>query len=138
MTTKMITAALAILALSAVPAAASAGPPNRCVGPGGGFPCYDSHGNPISEGPTGPVASTIRECGSVPDWRGSPGGIVNLTTRHVSCPSARRFAVRVTDRYPTPRHWDGFTCRSFTYPGGELFDIRCTRGVQVIHWQGGD
>jgi hypothetical protein len=82
-------------------------------------------------------ASSITECGWGPGLTpGSPAGIMNLTTRHVSCPNARHFAVQVTAR--DPRHWDGFACRISFYDQNLSFDIRCTRGRQVIHWQGGD
>jgi hypothetical protein len=40
----------------------------HCTGPGGGFPCYDSNGNPIPDGPeTTPLATTApdRACGEI-------------------------------------------------------------------------
>lgn len=82
-------------------------------------------------------ASPIRECGRiariVPN---SPAGLWNITTRNVACPYARRFAVQVTAHMA--HHWAGFTCRHYFYNHGFVFDIRCVRGSQVIHWQGGD
>jgi hypothetical protein len=61
---------------------------------------------------------------------------------------ARPFAAQVTGRWPFPREfndgvvvtgrWDRFTCREFLYNSQHSFDVRCVRGAQVIHWQGGD
>jgi hypothetical protein len=84
------------------------------------------------------VASPIRECGHITFAHGSPAGIDNLTTRNVACPYARRFALQITARFPFPRHWAGFACRSYFYDHQLAFDIRCVKTAQVIHWQGGD
>lgn len=83
-------------------------------------------------------ASSITQCGSLLVAHGSPAGITNLTTRSVSCSYARRFATQVTARYPFPRQWRGFACRSYSYDQQHAFDIRCVRQAEVIHWQGGD
>ena len=87
-------------------------------------------------------ASTIRECGRIGNGgHGAGTGIVNLTTRNVSCANARRFALQVTAQYPLPRHWHRFTGRSHFYTtgdGGHHVDCRYVRGSQVIHWQFGD
>ena len=88
-------------------------------------------------------AAGIRECGNYGDhgdgksrWGMSDirgAGLYNLTTRNVSCSTARRFARRYkgTDTgYPTWR------CREVSEY--ESYDVRCTasRG-RVIRWQGG-
>jgi hypothetical protein len=83
-------------------------------------------------------ASPIRECGNIPEVQGSPAGVLNLTTRDVSCSSARRFAVQVTVQYPFPHRWAGFACLDNYFDHGLQFDIRCVEGSHVIHWQGGD
>jgi hypothetical protein len=83
-------------------------------------------------------ASPIRECGNIPEVQGSPAGVLNLTTRNVSCSSARRFAVQVTAQYPFPHRWAGFVCRDNYFDDGLQFDIRCVERSRVIHWQGGD
>jgi hypothetical protein len=57
-------------------------------------------------------------------------GIHNLTTRGVSCSRARRIA-RAYSRDKTP---SGFRCRERN-PRQFEFDIRCTRGSQVVRWQ---
>jgi hypothetical protein len=68
------------------------------------------------------------------------GGVViagNVTTRNVSCVTARRFIVRFTKRANQNGTYRGFRCRS-TFPAFEAVDTRCTasRG-RVIRWQGG-
>ena len=88
-------------------------------------------------------AAPVRECGNYGDhgdgrtrWGMSDirgAGLYNLTTRNVSCRTARRFAQRYkgTDSgYPTWR------CREVSEY--EVYDVRCTasRG-RVIRWQGG-
>jgi hypothetical protein len=86
-------------------------------------------------------AAPVRECGTYDlntmrwTFRPSRGAVnvANLTTRNVSCTTARRFARRYrgTDTYfPTWR------CREVQEY--ESFDVRCTasRG-RVIRWQGG-
>jgi hypothetical protein len=87
-------------------------------------------------------ASPVRECGRVGNGgHGAGVGIVNLTTRNVSCANARRFALQVTPQWPLPRHWHGFTGRLHSYntgDGGHHVDLRYVRGGQVIRWQIGD
>lgn len=82
--------------------------------------------------------SAVRECGHFSVRQGSPAGVLNLTTRNVDCRYARKFATQVTARYPFPRHWAGSSCRSHYSMHGLLFDLRCVKGGEVIHWQGGD
>jgi hypothetical protein len=60
--------------------------------------------------------------------------VYNLTTRNVRCSDARSFSLYVS-RTGT-RHYHNFNCRG-TPIGTEDWDIRCVRGSQVIHWQGG-
>lgn len=95
-------------------------------------------------------AAPIRECGNyVPvgwahgTWTGYwtfavvPGftPVANLTTRNVLCGDARRFSLAVS-RSGAGRSYHSFRCRNTTI-GTEDYDIRCTRGSQVVHWQGG-
>jgi hypothetical protein len=56
----------------------------------------------------------------------------NLTTRHVRCHRARRFALG----YRNPRTYrPRWHCHQ--YLADEFADVRCTRGRKVIHWQAG-
>jgi hypothetical protein len=105
--------------------------------------------SPVMLGLALPTASAwppIKECGDFVQTgfaHGRPAGywtyrtvhgytpVANLTTRVVQCSYARSFSLT--------RHggrWQGFTCRSRTFYG-EDWDVRCTKGNQVIHWQGG-
>ena len=60
--------------------------------------------------------------------------VYNLTTRGVRCSAARPFSLRETARMA--HYMNGFTC-SIRWFNGEDWDIRCTRGEQVVRWQGG-
>lgn len=67
--------------------------------------------------------------------------VYNLTTRGVRCSDARPASLNIMRRAPTfgshrNLYWHNFTCR-FRWFNGEDWDVRCTRGSQVIHWQGG-
>jgi hypothetical protein len=101
--------------------------------------------------PVGAQASAITECANfVPTgwsasqniWRGywtfntfaGSTPVTNLTTRNVRCSYARPFSLAVAAK--SSRHHNGFTCR--WRHAGEEYDVRCTKGAQVIHWQGGD
>lgn len=55
----------------------------------------------------------------------------NLTTRHVRCRPARRFALSYRGLTSHPR-W-----RCSQYSEWEFSDVRCTWGRKVIHWQAG-
>ena len=59
--------------------------------------------------------------------------VANLTTRNVPCYLARPFSLYVTrtGNY----HYHGFRFR--VRESYETYDIRATKGDQVIHWQGG-
>jgi hypothetical protein len=92
-------------------------------------------------------AEPIRECGNyvfTDTNRGFwtyltiPGytPVYNLTTRNVSCANARPFALLVAGYWPGVRYRNGFRCVNRLFYG-EDWDTRCTRGAQVIHWQGG-
>lgn len=65
---------------------------------------------------------------------------VNVTTRGVSCPTAKRFIIKAARRASNFAHatfrQDRFHCRTQT-KGEESADTRCTRGAQVIRWQSG-
>jgi hypothetical protein len=90
------------------------------------------------------AAAPLRECGNygyiestgTVGWTSRPisgAGTFNVTTRNVTCATARRFVLRYrgTDSYfPTWR------CRETN--DYEFSDVRCTssRG-RVIHWQAG-
>jgi len=92
------------------------------------------------------AAAPVHECGNISEVnghevQGSPGGILNLTTRNVSCGKARGFSVRVTE------HWGGVVDGSRVFGGFEChagplgmykIDIRCVKGPDVVHWQLGD
>jgi hypothetical protein len=92
-------------------------------------------------------AAPIRECGNygwIADeartgWTSGPidgAGIVNVTTRKVSCRYARRF-VRSWDGQVGQRRHRRFRCR-YVSEGYEYADIRCTRRPgKVIRWQTG-
>lgn len=99
-------------------------------------------------GVAGAQAAPIRECANfVPTgqahgtWAGYwtyatiPGftPVYNLTTRSIACSDARRFSLYVT-RHGSHRY-HRFSCRWI--PDYESYDVRCTRGRQVVHWQGG-
>jgi hypothetical protein len=102
--------------------------------------------------PAAAQAGGITECGNfVPTgwsssqhiWRGywtfrtTAAGftpVTNLTTRNVRCSYAHTVSLRVANK--AWRHYSGFTCR--WHNAGEEYDVRCTRGHQVIHWQGGN
>jgi hypothetical protein len=88
-------------------------------------------------------AAAITDCGNY-GFRSSTGtvswgmtpiegaGTYNVTTRGVSCSTARRFVRRYrgTDTsYPT---WN---CHESN--GYESSDVRCVSGSRVIHWQSG-
>ena len=67
--------------------------------------------------------------------------VANLTTRNVRCSDARPFSFHVMNMLPPYGsrrnvHYHNFTCR-IVWSNEEDWDIRCTRGSQVIHWQGG-
>lgn len=96
-------------------------------------------------------ASGITKCGSY-DYFGHrwyTRGIVygytpvyNLTTRGVNCRDARNASLTIMNHH-MPRfgsrrnsYYHGFTCR-WQWFNGEDWDVRCTRGSQVMHWQGG-
>jgi hypothetical protein len=94
------------------------------------------------------AAAAITECGDyVPTglahgtWTGywtfnPPGGftpVTNLTTRRVRCSNARPFSLQVSQH--SRRSYHGFSCKWKT--SYESYDVRCTRGREVIHWQGG-
>ena len=55
----------------------------------------------------------------------------NLTTRHVRCRRARRFALG----FRRPGTYPRWRCSEVT--GLDFADVRCTRGRKVIHWQAG-
>ena len=90
----------------------------------------------------------IKECGNfIPTgmagetWTGYwtyrhiPGftPVTNLTTRVVGCSAARPFSLHVSRK--GSRRYQGFTCRWIHHY--ESYDVRCTNGGRVIHWQGG-
>src|SRR6476620_11742169 len=90
-------------------------------------------------------ASPITECGNYVQTGISEGywthrtiygytPVANLTTRKVRCSYARPFSLIVTAGIR--RRYQGFTCR-IRWFNDEDWDIRCTKGEQVIHWQGG-
>jgi hypothetical protein len=98
-------------------------------------------------------ASAITECGNFVQttaWeRGYwtfgmvPGftPVTNLTTRNVRCSDARPYSFHVMNILPPYGsrrnvHSHNFTCR-IAWSYWEDWDVRCTRGSQVIHWQGG-
>jgi len=72
--------------------------------------------------------------------------VFNLTTRNVACSSARPFSLKATSRVVGSKTgalrgtatvgYRGYRCRA-TFANGEDWDIRCTKGRHVIHWQGG-
>ena len=68
--------------------------------------------------------------------------VANLTTRGVRCSDARRASLNIMRYYAPPfgshrnTYWHGFTLR-WIFSNGEDWDVRGTRGSQVIHWQGG-
>jgi hypothetical protein len=86
------------------------------------------------------VAAPIRECGNYDPGRGwtyrSVSGatpVYNLTTRNVSCRTARRFARRYRG---TDTYFPKWTCREVRYY--ESWQVRCTAsGGRVIRWHGG-
>ena len=89
-------------------------------------------------------AAGITECGNFHptaaeggywNYRAVDGAtpVYNLTTRGVRCSEARRFSLVVSTGARWPRH--GF--QEDWHFHGERYDVRCTRGSQVIHWQGG-
>ena len=91
-------------------------------------------------------ASPIRECGNWVDTNGQPGTwhwsyryslsyspVRNLTTRNVSCSNARPFSVRIGAGWGSLH---GFACKWRYWNHRSQADVRCTRGNQVIHWQG--
>jgi hypothetical protein len=89
-------------------------------------------------------ASGIRECGNygyreatgTSGWGMSPidgAGTYNLTTRRVTCPTARRFVLRYRG---TDSHYPTWRCREVN--DYEFSDVRCSAsGGRVIHWQAG-
>jgi hypothetical protein len=95
-------------------------------------------------------AAGIIECGNWVQTNGQPGTwhwsygysipyspARNLATRIVSCSDARPFALHVG--FSGQRHYRGYICkwhywRSRRY--SPQFDVRCTKGARVIHWQG--
>ena len=67
--------------------------------------------------------------------------VYNLTTRGVRCSDARPASLNIMRRAPSfgshrNVYYHNFTCR-FRWFNGEDWDVRCTRGGLVIHWQGG-
>lgn len=126
---KLLTALVAVASLALVPAASSAS-----------------------------AAAPIRECGNFVLTGNHDQGywthrlvygytpVFNLTTRNVACSSARPFSLRATDRVVGSKMgalrgtaavaYRGFRCRA-RFANGEDWDIRCTKGRHVIHWQGG-
>jgi hypothetical protein len=109
---------------------------------------------PSSRAPTtasadhrGVARAAIRECGNYAYVDGHHGywtfgttygftPVTNLTTRVMRCRRARQFALRESRAYPFHRRRNGFRCRRTELPP-ESYDIRCTKGRRVIHWQGG-
>lgn len=98
-----------------------------------------------SSAPPAASAAPIRECGNYgwfsptatgpAHWgygRTYGAAITNLTTRNVRCAYARPFATHLWGRH----HYKGYTCK-VTRLGVEYYDIRCTKGNHVIHWQNG-
>jgi hypothetical protein len=92
------------------------------------------------------TAAPIRECGNIREVNGhevpgSPGGVINLTTRNVACGYARQVSLQVTEHWRGPvdgsRAFYGFECRSGPLNMYEI-NIRCVKGPDVIHWQLGD
>lgn len=90
-------------------------------------------------------ASPITECGNYVQTGVNRGywtyrtvygytPVYNLTTRSVRCSQARPFSLTVTSGMR--RHYQGFACR-IRWFNGEDWDIRCTKGAPVVHWQGG-
>jgi hypothetical protein len=128
---KRIVAALAVLAVLAVAGPAAAQGPIRECGsfvPTGqsGPPAHIAYRGYWTFGLVGPVGH-----GFTP--------VANLTTRNVSCRDARSASltiVQINRIYP----WHGFVLRfrmTGSERGTEDYDIRCTRGGEVIHWQSG-
>ncbi len=99
--------------------------------------------------PSAASAAPIRECGNYGDTgSGRVGwtfgevygaGIFNLTSRRVSCRTARRVArySYPTDRYVRRWSWRGYRCRILS-SAHEYSDQRCTKiGGRVVRWQSG-
>lgn len=98
--------------------------------------------------PSTASAHSIRECGSHGDtgngrigWtygRILGAGTFNVTSRVVSCRTARRVARRsYPDRYVRRWSWRGWRCRILA-SAHEYSDQRCTkRGGRVVRWQSG-
>jgi hypothetical protein len=98
-------------------------------------------------------AAPIIECGTYnpyanhwtstthPDFSGYTP-VYNLTTRNVRCSDARPASLNIMRHHSPPfgshrnTYYHSFTCR-WQWFYGEDWDVRCTRGSQVIHWQGG-
>jgi hypothetical protein len=89
-------------------------------------------------------AAPIRECGNYDGARWTfdqidGAGIFNLTSRVVSCKTARRVALRSHpgDRYRRTWSWGDFTCRILA-EAFEYEDVRCkASGGRVVRWQSG-
>ncbi len=77
-------------------------------------------------------AAPIRECGSYRDG----AGIVSVTSRGVSCRTARRVArYSGPDRYVRRWSWRGYSCRLLASEY-RYSDSRCTKsGGRVVRWQ---
>jgi hypothetical protein len=93
--------------------------------------------------PFAAATPVVRECGTYdynttpPRWvfRGGSGAtnVANLTTRKVTCRTARRFALRYKG---TDTYYPAWRCRETSEY--EASEVRCTasRG-RVVHWFGG-
>jgi hypothetical protein len=94
-------------------------------------------------GPSFAAATPVRDCGTYeynstpPRWvfRGGSGAtnVANLTTRNVTCRTARRFALRYKG---TDTYYPAWRCHETSEY--EASEVRCTasRG-RVVHWFGG-
>lgn len=96
------------------------------------------------------AGSGITECGNfvpTPPWGPYHGywtfrtvmgytPVYNLTTRNVRCSYARPFSLHMAGYWRGVRHRDGYRCTNHL-SNSEDWDIRCTKGRYVIHWQGG-
>src|SRR4051794_40468073 len=92
-------------------------------------------------------ASPINECGNWIQTNGQPGTwhwsygyqgvspVRNLTTRNTRCAYARSFTLHLSFSYQ--RHYQAYACR-WRWPTFADYDVRCTKGSHVIHWQGHD
>lgn len=94
-------------------------------------------------------AAPVRECGNHGDkGNGEVGwtygkvfgaGVLNVTTRRVRCPVARRVSLRAYNTYDggSTWRWQGWFCKAIGR-GQEFSDTRCRkRRVHVVRWQSG-